>query len=49
MEAAFYESKELDETGIGKATCVEVGNERTRRMVERGSFTSERSVAKDLL
>src|SRR5436190_24402305 len=49
MEATFYESEELDETGIGKAARMEVGHERTRSVVERGSIASERSVPEILL
>jgi hypothetical protein len=49
MEAALYQSEELDEERAGEATRVEVGNERTRGVVECGGITSERSIPEVLL
>lgn len=44
----FTRAKKSDEAGTGQSTSVEVGNERTRRVVERRSFTYERGVSKVL-
>ena len=49
VEAILYEGQESDETRIGQATRVEVGDERTRRVVECWGITSERGIPEVLL